>query len=224
MMRIVLVNPNTDWRTTEAMVAIAAEAAGSDAVVAGLTAERGVPLIADEAALSAAAVEVLRLAPAILAERPDAVVIAAFGDPALPGLRGRFGVPVTGICEAAMIEAGHGGRRFGVVTTTPALEGVIAGAAALYPHGGNFRGTWTTRRPPQELASNPGVLIADLAETSRRAIAEGDLDAVIIGGGPLARAARALDGRLPAAIVEPVPAAVRLAIARVQSAAPAAGG
>jgi Asp/Glu/hydantoin racemase len=216
--RIALVNPNTNAATTAAMVDIAQAEAVGRALVTGLTAGFGAPLITNPEALAVAADAVLALAPS-LAEA-DAVIVSAFGDPGLHRLRAALPCPVVGIAEAGMAEAGAGGRRFAVVTTTTGLVGSIAELAAGYGHEG-FAGTWTTRGDPATVMADNATLLAALAEGCRRAVGEGGAEAIVIGGGPLAVAARALASTAPAPLIEPVPAAVRRLFARAnQGAAP----
>lgn len=210
-MGLVLVNPNTSTATTAAMVAIAEAAAGRP--VRGLTARFGAPLITDPETLAAAVPAVVALAPDLAGA--EAVIVAAFGDPGLAELRARLPCPVTGIAEAGMAEAAALSPRFAVVTTTPALVPSIAARAAA---GGyhDFAGTWVTPGDPAAVMAYPAALRAALDAACRRAIAEGGAGAIVIGGGPLAVAARALAGTLPVPLVEPVPAAVRLSLNRLE--------
>ncbi|QCI68446.1 aspartate/glutamate racemase family protein [Phreatobacter stygius] len=211
-MHLLLINPNTSRATTESMAGIARNAMPGITVEC-LTAPFGVPLItnATELALAAEAV-----AAALAAPRTgiDGIVIAAFGDPALQSLRQRLAVPVTGIAEAGMAEAGQDGRRFAVVTTTPDLVTSIAGLAEGYGHGGAFLGTVLTKGDIRTVMADPDRLAEALLEASRRAVREFGADAVVIGGGPLALAARRIGPDVPVPLIEPVPAAVRLAVAR----------
>jgi allantoin racemase len=216
-MRLILVNPNTSASTTEAMVSIAAAEAGPGVKVIGMTAAFGVPLITTPQALRQGAQAVLALGDELAGA--DAVIVSGFGDPGIDALRARLSCPVTGIAEAGMAEAAVGGRRFAVVTTTPDLVEEIARAAHRHGHAG-FIGTWLTQGDPVTLTADPVALPAALEVGCRLAIAAG-AQAIVIGGGPLAVAARALAGRLPVPLVEPVPAAVRLSVARLQRKAPA---
>ncbi len=211
-MRIALVNPNTDAGTTAAMVSIAADVAGARARVEGHTARFGVPLITEPGALDRAAKAVAALAPSLSAA--DAVIVAAFGDPGLAALRAALDVPVTGIAEAGMAEAGVNGRPFAVVTTTPKLAPRISSTAARYGHLG-YAGTWTTDGDPTALTADAAALEAALAKAIHCAADSGRVEAVVIGGGPLAMAARALSAAAPVPLVEPVPAAVRLSFQRL---------
>jgi Asp/Glu/hydantoin racemase len=212
MRTLILINPNTSQRTTDAMLQIAREAAG-DWTIAGFTAPFGAPLITDEAALEEAARAVESLAPRL--GKTAGVIVAAFGDPGLALLRSNLAMPVTGIAEAGMAEAAAGGRRFAVVTTTPDLVASIARAAAGYGHAGRFAGTYLTPGDPVAVMAEQIRLVEALDAACRRAIRDG-AEAVVIGGGPLAVAARALAGTLDAELVEPLLAAVRLALRRAQ--------
>ena len=188
MTRLLLVNPNTSTATTDAMLAIARDAAPGGVVVEGATARSGVPLITTEAALAAAAAAVLDVPrPAGL----DGIIIAAFGDPGLDALRRTQGVPVTGIAEAAMAEAARHGR-FVVVTTTPGLAASIARLAGRYGHGAAFAGVRLTPGDPSGLMADPARLLTALAAACGDAMRCDGASAVVIGGGPLATAARAL--------------------------------
>lgn len=213
-MRLLLVNPNTNAGTTDAMVAIAREASPANDIV-GLTAPFGVPLITapDELAIAAEAVGTVlavRMPPGI-----SAVVISAFGDPGLEAARKSLRVPVVGIAEAAMAEAAQGDRRFAVVTTTPDLVASIARRAVLYGHAGTFLGTMLTRGDVHHVMADRDRLVDALEEACERAVGSLGAEAIIIGGGPLAVAARALAGRIAVPLIEPIPAAIGLAERRV---------
>lgn len=212
-MRILLVNPNTSAETTRVMTEIAREAAGDRAEVEGVTVAAGAPLITDEAALTDAAGHVL----ALLASRDlsvfQAVIVAAFGDPGRDEAASRYPLPVIGIAQAGMAEAGAGGRRFGVVTTTPRLIDAIVKRASAYGWAAQFAGVRLTPGDPADLMSDPARLEAAMAEACRRAEREDGAEAIVIGGGPLALVARRLKGEIATPIIEPVPAAVRAAAA-----------
>jgi Asp/Glu/hydantoin racemase len=113
-----------------------------------------------------------------------------------------------------MAEAAAGGRRFAVVTTTPDLRASIAETARRYGHA-NFAGTWTTQSDPAALTADPEALRAALEAECARAIRVGGAEAIVIGGGPLAEAARALSSACPVPLIEPLPASVRLILARL---------
>jgi allantoin racemase len=215
--RIVLVNPNSSAATTTAMAEIAAETAGDGVEIATLTAPGGPALITTERALSDAATMVVSMRDAIEALQPDALVIAAFGDPGRAALQEALpSMPVVGIGEAAMRAAAALGR-YAVVTSTPGLLASIDAMNASGPWPARYAGTFLTSGDPATLMSSPDQLRDALALACHRA-AECGVHSIIIGGGPLATAARAIRDRVPVPLVEPVPEAVRLAILRMGSA------
>ena len=213
-MRLVLINPNTNAVTTTLMVGIARESAPPDVRIDGLTVRQGVPLITNPDMLRKAAWSVTDTLAGADLRGADGVIVAAFGDPGLMQVRATCPCPVTGIAEAGMAEAAAGGRRFAVVTTTPELAGSIATAAATYGHAPFFAGVVLTEGDPVRVMADPDRLTEALHAACRRAIDDHGADAIVIGGGPLARAARTLAALLSCPVIEPVPAAVRLAIRR----------
>lgn len=213
MRRLVLLNPNTNAATTQAMCAIARRVAPG-VVVDGLTAPRGMPMITTPETLAEAAETVAGMAAELAAAPPDGLIIGAFGDPGLAQAARALACPVTGIGEAAMGAAGAGGRAFAVVTVTPDLAASIADMAARLGHAAQFRGVVLTRGDLDAVMADEAALLGALDEACRRALAQGGVDALIIGGGPLGAAADALAPRFSVPLVNPVAAAARLAFAR----------
>jgi allantoin racemase len=208
MKRIVLVNPNTSEALTMIMVEIAREYASAGLYIDGLTVSFGPPLITCDTELDEAARSVLSVAPE-LAKRADAVIIGAFGDPGADALSGSLDCPVVGIAEAAMRAAVRDGRRFAVVTHTPRLVHHMTMRAETIGLGAHCVGVLATEEEPAVLMATPDVLEDALNALSERAIAELGAEAIIIGGGPLGRIARALNGQLSVPVIEPIPEAVR---------------
>lgn len=205
--RLVLLNPNTNAATTAAMVAIAQEAAGLDATVEGVSAPFGAALITTPEELALGAEAVAAACGTLAANPPDGLIVSAFGDPGLETARQHLSIPVAGIAEAAMwAAAAHG--RFGIVTTTPALVASIEGLARLYGFGEALASVRLTTGDPAATMRDPETLLAALELACHEAIEYDSVDAIVIGGGPLAAAARQLARRLPVPVIEPIPAAV----------------
>jgi len=205
--RIVLLNPNTTAALTDLMVEIAREVAPADLSVEGLTAPFGPPLITCELELEAAARAVLSLAP-VLAQRADAVIVAAFGDPAADALATMLAKPVIGIAEAAMRIAASGGRRFVVITHTGQLVARMARRAREIGLGANCVGVLATEGDPATLMANAAALESALKMLAHRGVEELGAEAVIVGGGPLGGVAKRLRGRVGVPVIEAIPAAV----------------
>ncbi|WP_213307449.1 aspartate/glutamate racemase family protein [Paraburkholderia sacchari] len=201
---ILLINPNTSQATTQMMLEIARASLGAQAEVRGLTMASGVPMIVEEHDLRAAADAVGAL------DVGDAcgVIVAAFGDPGIEALRRRLTVPVVGIGEAAMHEAAQHGR-FGIATTTPALAASIDRKVWQLGLAAAFTGARFTPGDPAQRGSDPQALEAALAEAVQACVETDGAQAVVIGGGPLGRAAQALGQRFALPVIGPVPAACR---------------
>lgn len=203
-----LINPNTSRATTAMMADIAQAACGPGFTVAGVTASHGVPMITQEHELAAAAPGVVALG---VSETGGiaGMIVSAFGDPGLADLRGAVDIPVAGICEASMLEAAGGGRRFGIATVTPGLVGTLTAKAGELGLAELFTGIRLTEDDPLALAADPDQLEEALAAVVARCFADDGADAVIIGGGPLGQAAIGLAQRFAAPVIAPIPAAVR---------------
>jgi Asp/Glu/hydantoin racemase len=212
MRRIVLLNPNTDARATAAMVTVAREAAPDGVAIDGVTAPFGASLITTPETLASAAEAVATAGRSLPADGCDGVIVSAFGDPGLARLRAVLRVPAVGIAEAGMAAAARHGR-FSVVTTTPALAGSIAALAASYGHAEVLASIRVTDADPSALMGDTTRLRAALAAACRTAVERDHAACVLIGGGPLATAARALKGTLPVPVIEPIPCAIERLLA-----------
>lgn len=215
MTRLLLINPNTNAATTNMMRQIAQAAAPGGVVIDALSAPYGVPLITNAEALAQSAKAVQAMAGAIATTPPDGVIISAFGDPGLAGLRHRLSCAVTGIAEAGMAEAGSGRRPFAVVTTTPDLVSSITALAHAYGHGETMRGVAVTDGDVHAVMADHETLVEALAKACAHAIETMGAEALVIGGGPLGQAAQSLNLRFPVPVIAPIPAAVRLAQKRL---------
>lgn len=213
MAEILLINPNTSAASLEMMLGVA-RGAGPGLAIRGVCAETGPSMIVDAAQLAASAAEVVRLGRA--AAGVSVIIVAAFGDPGVAELRGLVDVPVIGIGEASVREAAAGGRRFGIATTTPELVAAMGAMVERLGVAASFTGVRLAdgdplSGDPLSLAAHPAAQEQALAAAVAACVERDGAEAVIIGGGPLSDAARALRDRLAVAIIEPVPAAVRLA-------------
>jgi allantoin racemase len=214
MIRILLINPNTSQRSTALMLRVARKAAGADVEIEGLTAPFGAPLITDEAELATAAKAVVAALAQFSGPKPDGVVIAGFGDPALEQVRKQQDFEVVGLAEASMMEAAEGDRLFSVATTTPNLAASIARCAVRYGLGANFLSVRTTPGDPQDVMANTASLQRALEKIARESVEQDGAQAVIIGGGPLADAAQQLSEVVTTPVIAPIPAALRMLLKR----------
>ena len=210
-LRIALFNPNTNVQATHWMLESARAALPPHVHIEGRTATRGVPLITNEQAQQIATEVVLASAPALEQEGFDAIVVAGFGDPGLAALRGRVHIPVVGLAESSILEAGAQGRPYSIVTITPDLHAGLRLSAMACGQHRNLVSVRFTAGDPVVLAHDARALQDALLQTSHRAVDEDGAQAIVIGGGPLVRAANAIAPLLDVPLVEPVAAAVRRA-------------
>jgi len=204
---ILLINPNSSVSTSAMMQAIAQRAAADRLAIHVVTADRSPPMLTTPDTLAASVAQVVELG---MAHDPQCagIIVAAFGDPGLIELRSKVKVPVVGICEASMIAAAQGGRRFAVATSTPALADAITRRAHDFGFGQLFTGVRCTVSDPLALATDAGRLVEELTEAVRVCIEIDGAQAVIIGGGPLGQAAEQIRLRFKQPVFGPIPLAV----------------
>jgi Asp/Glu/hydantoin racemase len=208
MKDVLLINPNASRETTAMMVGIAQACSPSAFAVTGATATRGPQMIVTAEQLAAAADEVIEIGKHE-ATKVSGIVISAFGDPGLERLRGSVAIPVVGLCEASMLEAAAGGRRFGVATVTPELTAPIQGRVRDLNLLHLYSGIRLTLGDPVALAADAGRLEQSLGRAVAECFEIDHAETVIIGGGPLGQAAIALARSFSRPIIAPIPAAMR---------------
>ena len=113
-MNLLLINPNTSQSVTDLIEAEARRAAAPATHISVLTAPFGVAYIETrfESLIGAYATATLA---AEHWEQHDAIVVAAFGDPGIDGLREALDIPVVGLTEAALMSACLLGKRFSII-------------------------------------------------------------------------------------------------------------
>ncbi|WP_425101858.1 aspartate/glutamate racemase family protein [Tropicibacter sp. S64] len=203
---VILMNPNSNAATTDAMVAIASQILPD---VTGWTAPGGPGMITGPDALDAAArlIGQAELPPA------DGVIVSAFGDPGRAELARRLVCPVVGIGEAAAQEAAAFGA-FAVATTTPGLQSRIDALMTERAGAARYVGCVLTAGDPLDLMRDAAALDAALMDATLRA-AQAGAQAVIVGGGPLGEAADRLSPHAPVPLIAPIRAAARMMAARL---------
>lgn len=107
MTQLLVINPNTTAKVSQNVDALVRDEAGPTIEVRTVTANFGFRYISSRAAVAIAAHAVLDTAAQAVAEgaKPDAIIIACFGDPGLAALREMTGLPVVGFAEAGILAA-----------------------------------------------------------------------------------------------------------------------
>ena len=142
-------------------------------------------------------------------DRPDAYVIACFGDPGLDQARTLVDVPVLGIAQAAMHAAALSAGSFSVVTSMSATVPRAWELAKTYTPG-QCLGVYASDIPVLAIDADPGTVqpIGDLCE---RALAADHSRAIVLGCAAMAKFAGPLTRRLGVPVVDGVVAATLLA-------------
>jgi Asp/Glu/hydantoin racemase len=207
-MRLLVINPNISASVSELIGNEARRAASPGTEITMLTAPFGVAYIETrfEALIGAYAAATLV---AEHARGHDAVIIAAFGDPGVPGIREVLDIPVVGMTEAALASACLLGNRFSIVAIS---RRITAWYRESVEHNGLISRLASIRSLDQPLR-DIGAVQADHAARLRalcNAVVEEDgADAIILGGAPLAGLARSIAGELPVPVVDGVSSAVK---------------
>jgi len=208
MTRLLLVNPNISDSVSDLIRAEAERSASPGTQIEVVTAPFGVAYIETRFEAVIGAYAVAQLAAEHHA-RFDAVIVAAFGDPGLAGLREALPCPVTGLSEAALSSACLLGQRFSIVAISQRIR---AWYRETVQHCG-LDGRLASIRGLDEPLVDIGSVQADqgerLVQLAERCVDDDGADVIVLAGAPLAGLARSLRGRLPVPVVDGVSSAVR---------------
>jgi Asp/Glu/hydantoin racemase len=207
-MKLLLINPNISENVSELIRAEAQRSASAGTEIEVLTAAFGVAYIETrfESLLGAYATAELAAAHH---ERFDAVVVAAFGDPGLGGLREVLPIPVTGLTEAALASAHLLGQRISIIAISQRIQAWYREVVASYGFGSRLASIRALDRPLSSIGGIQEEHAHALITLAERAVDEDGADVIVLAGAPLAGLARTLAGRLPVPTVDGVSSAVR---------------
>jgi allantoin racemase len=213
MRELLVINPNTSESVSELLRAHVQAEAGTQVRVRAVTARFGAPYIADEASYSVAERATLDAwATALLAPQraADAVLIGCFGDPGLLALRTISPVPVSGLAEAAFMEAARHGQ-FAIVTGGERWGPMLQRFAQAMGYAPSLAGIHTLVPTGSQLAAEPEVAQALLTQACHDVVREFGAQSVIIGGAGLAGFAAAIQPDLSVPLIDSVLAGARWA-------------
>lgn len=118
MTDLLIINPNTSGTVTDTIDRLAREELGPHAVVRTVTAAFGARYIGSRAGVAIAAHAALDAYAVAIADgaKPNAVVLACFGDPGLEALREVSNVPVFGFADSGLTTAAAEPGKFAIAT------------------------------------------------------------------------------------------------------------
>ena len=207
-MRLLLVNPNISDSVSDLIRAEARRSASPGTEVEVRTAPFGVAYIETRFEALVGAYAAAQVA-AENVDRFDAVVVAAFGDPGLAGLRELLPVPVTGMTEAALATAHLLGHRISIIAISQRIQAWYREVVEGYGFGDRLASIRALDRPISAIGGVQEEHAQALKALAERAVAEDGAEVIVLAGAPLAGLARSLHGQLPVPVVDGVSSAVR---------------
>jgi Asp/Glu/hydantoin racemase len=208
MARILLVNPNISDSVSDLIRSEAQRSASAGTQVDVMTAPFGVAYIETRFEALVGAYATAQVA-AEHCRNYDAVVVAAFGDPGLAGLRELLPVPVTGMTEAALATAHLLGHRISIIAISQRIQAWYREVVESYGFGDRLASIRALDRPLSSIGGVQEEHAQALQALAERAVAEDGAEVIVLAGAPLAGLARSLHGRLPVPVVDGVSSAVR---------------
>ncbi|MFU0804523.1 MAG: Allantoin racemase [Pseudoclavibacter caeni] len=211
MIRIHVVNPNTDAGMTRTIAEAARAVAGPDVVVDVERSDSGPASVESHYDEALAVPGVLRRIDQAEQTGADAHVIACFGDPGLLAAREIASGPVIGIAEAAMHQAVLVGRSFTVITSLSRTAGRAWDLAQAYGFASRCRRVRAVEIDVLAIADPASGAWDRLRAEAVAARDEDGADAIVLGCAGLAGLCRAIGEEVGIPVIDGVSAAVTLA-------------
>ena len=206
-LRLLVINPNTTARMTDAIAAAARSVAAAETEIVAVTSALGPASIEGYYDEAFAAPGIIRA----LQERPDAdaAIIACFDDTSLDAARTYAACPVIGICEAGLVTSGQLSRRIGVVTTLSRSIVPLEDLVRKYGYADRAR-VYACDVPVLELENPASGARAQIEARIAQALESG-AEAILLGCAGMAGLAADLSAQFGVPVVDGVTAAVKQA-------------
>jgi len=208
-MRIQIINPNTTAEMTHRMVDAVRPLAAPGTELIACTSAFGPPSIEghyDEAMSVPGLIEQIRLGEA---NGVDGHIIACFGDPGLSAAREVAQAPVIGIAEAAMHAAAMVATGFSIVTTLGRTKVIARHLVESYGMAGRCYGIHAVEIAVLDLEANLSDTEERLVDACRRAVAQDECGAIILGCAGMADLVARVGDSLEVPVIDGVAAAVK---------------
>jgi Asp/Glu/hydantoin racemase len=175
-----------------------------------VTASFGASYIACEASHAVAAHATLDVWAQYLRDQPapDGVLIACFGDPGLFALRQSSASPVTGLAEAALIEASAFGD-FAIVTGGQRWKPMLTRLAQNLGYDKQLRQFEIVAPTGAQLMADPAMALQCLSQACQSA-SRANVKSIIIGGAGLAGYAQQLQSQFELPLIDSALAGMRV--------------
>lgn len=212
ILRIAVINPNTTRSMTDAVLRSVSDVVRRDTEVVGITCRAGVVSVeshVDEVVAAESVLTEIELAEASSA-RPDAYVIACFGDTGVPAAREVALGPVIGMTEAALLTAAVLAHRFSIITMP--RRTIEQSDRVVRTLGLEHRCTVHAIDEPVSGVSESSLhLLPEFVREAREALDHDFSEAIILGCAGLADLVTPLQEALGVPVIDGVTAGVCLA-------------
>jgi allantoin racemase len=208
VVKLLVINPNISDSVSDLIRAEAERCAAPGTHITVLTAAFGVAYIETRFEALIGAYAAAQLAAEHHAGH-DAVVIAAFGDPGLSGLREALPVPVLGLTESALASACLLGHRFSIIAISQRIQAWYREVVEANGLIGRLASIRALDAPLANIGAVQNDHAAGLRALCERAVRDDGAEVIILAGAPLAGLARTLRGQLPVPVVDGVSSAVQ---------------
>lgn len=215
-MKILVANPNTSDVVLDVILASARRRAASGTQISGLSAPRGTRNIdcAYGDYMSAPhMIEAVRRR--VSEDRPDAVVLAGFGNVGIHALKEIMDVPVVSISEASMAMACLLGHRFSTLTMLDQFIPYQQDLVRLYGFEAKCASVRSIDINVERAAVDRERTLADLTAQVTRIVSEDRSEVVILACAGLCGYDEALSRQAGVPVIDPVVAGVKMAEAFV---------
>jgi allantoin racemase len=207
--RILLVNGNSSQSVTDRLAGLAV-AAAPQLEFRPCTPQAGPTYVSTPADVALAAGKIVEtIAYAAHEEKPDACIIACFGEPGLLEARARFDFPIVGMAEASMLTAMQLGENFAILTLGEHWPAMLRDLVTLYGVQNRCTGIERINGTPFELMANPKLAAESVTIAAKKLGAP----IVIIGGAALTGLASAIGPLEGVRLVDCLQASIAQAVA-----------
>ncbi|MDN0083915.1 aspartate/glutamate racemase family protein [Crenobacter sp. SG2305] len=138
----------------------------------------------------------------------DGVVVAAFGDPGLQGIKELLDVPVVGLTESALMTAATLGQRFAIIAISSRIKAWYRETVERSHLASRLTSIRSLEEPLHDIGSVQQDYAERLKDLCNQVVDEDGADVIIIAGAPLAGLAREIRDQLPVPVVDGVSSAI----------------
>ena len=201
IMRIIVLNGNTNTGVTESLAAEARMYASPGTEIVATQCSRGAAFVASRASEVVAANAMLEAVAAYQGQY-DAVLVAISFDTAVPALRELLPAPVIGMTEAACHVATMVSARFGVVVPGARSAAVYRERMVGNGFGPRLAGMRVVGPSPAVLYGDPESASQSIYAAAQALVEEDGCEAVILAGAALVGMHHRLQPRLPVPVID----------------------